>query len=204
MMKQAAVVGAAVLLFTSLGLAQNEGRWDVSLNADALIGKRTSGNGTVLTPTNNVGFLGTARFRFAKKSALEANWGRAGDSQNYVASTLQYRVLTTINEFTGAYVFTPMETKRFKPFLLVGGGVLVLNPNNTLISGTPQAIEGVRQTRPAVLYGGGVDYHLISFLALRLQYRGLFYSPPDFQLPGLFTGGRGHMAEPAVGFVVRF
>jgi opacity protein-like surface antigen len=97
-----------------------------------------------------------------------------------------------------------METKRFKPFLLVGGGVLVFNPDNTLIAGSPQSLEGVRQTRPAVLYGGGVDYHLISMFALRLQYRGLFYSPPDFQLPGLFTGGRGHFAEPTVGIVARF
>jgi opacity protein-like surface antigen len=87
---------------------------------------------------------------------------------------------------------------------LLGGGALVFNPTNTLIGGNPQEQEGLRQTRPAVLYGGGVDYHLISFLALRLQYRGLFYSPPDFWLPGLFTGGRGHLAEPVVGLVVRF
>ena len=204
MIKQAGIVVAAVLLLTSFGWAQNEGRWDVSLNAAALIAKQTSGNGTVQIPTNNVGFLGTARFRFQKKSALEVNWGHADDSQKYVTSALQYRIPTTISEFSGAYVFTPMETKRFKPFLLIGGGALVFNPNNTLIGGNPQALEGVRQFRPAVLYGGGVDYHLISFLALRLQYRGLFYSPPDFRLPELFTGGRGHLAEPAVGIVVRF
>ena len=204
MMKQVAVVGAAVLLFTSLGLAQNEGRWDVSLSGAELFGKQTSGNGTVLVPTHNVGFLASGRLRLAKNSALEANWGHADDSQKYITSTLQYRILTTVSEFSGAYVFTPMETKRFKPFLLVGGGVLVFNPNNTLIGGNPQGLEGVRETRPAILYGGGVDYHLISFLALRLQYRGLFYSPPDFKLPGLFTGGRGHLAEPAVGLVVRF
>lgn len=198
------IVVASFLLLTSFVLAQDEGRWDVSVNAAALIGKQTSGNGTVQIPTTNVGFLGTARFRFQKKASLEVNWGRANDTQKYVTSALQYRIPTTINEFSGAFVFTPMETKRFKPFLLIGGGALVLNPNNTLIGGNAQALEGVRQTRPAVLYGGGVDYHLISFLSLRLQYRGLFYSPPDFRLPGLFTGGRGHFAEPAVGIVVRF
>lgn len=203
MIKVGTVV-ALFLLLTSLGFAQEEGRWDVSVNAAALIGKQTSGNGTVQIPTTNVGFLGTVRFRFQKKASLEVNWGRANDTQKFVTTTLQYRIPTTINEFSGAFVFTPMETKRFKPFLLIGGGGLVFNPNNTLIGGNPQALEGVRETRPAVLYGAGVDYHLISALALRLQYRGLFYSPPDFRLPGLFTGGRGHFAEPAVGIVVRF
>jgi opacity protein-like surface antigen len=204
MIKQAVVAVVALLSLTSFGFGQEEGRWDVTLNLAGLIAKQTSGNGTTQIPTSGIGFLGTGRFRFAKKSSLEANWGRSNDSENYITSSLQYRIPTTTNEFSGAYVFTPMETKRFKPFLLVGGGVLVFNPNNTLIGGNPQSLEGVRQIRPAVLYGGGVDYHLTSFLALRLQYRGLFYSPPDFQLPGLFTGGRGHTAEPAIGVVVRF
>lgn len=204
MIKQAGIAVAALLVLTSFGWGQDEGRWDVSLNAVGLFAKQTSGNGTTQIPTKNIGFLATGRLRFAKKSSLEANWGRGNDSQNYVTSSLQYRIPTTLSEFTGAYVFTPMETKRFKPFLLLGGGVLVFNPDNTLISGIPQAFEGIRQTRPAVLYGGGVDYHLVSFLALRLQYRGLFYSPPDFHLAGLFTGKQGHMAEPGIGLVVRF
>jgi opacity protein-like surface antigen len=204
MIKQAGIVVAALLLLTSWGWGQSEGRWDVSLSASDLIAKQTSGNGTVQIPTNNVGFLGTARFHFAKRTSLEVNWGHGDDSQKYVTSALQYRIPTIISEFSGAFVFTPMETKRFKPFLLLGGGALVFNPNNTLIGGNPQSLEGTRQTRPAVLYGGGVDYHLISILALRLQYRGLFYSPPDFGLQGLFTGGQGHLAEPSVGLVVRF
>jgi opacity protein-like surface antigen len=204
MIKQAGIVVAAWLLLTSFGLAQNDGRWDVGLNLAGLLAKQTSGNGVTQIPTTNVGFLGTARFRFAKKSTLEVNWGHGDDSQNYVTASLQYRIPATISEFTGAYVFTPMETKRFKPFLLVGGGVLVFNPNNLLIDQVAQSSQGVRQTRPAVLYGGGVDYRLISFLALRLQYRGLFYSSPDFSQPGLFTGGRGHIAEPAIGLVIRF
>lgn len=203
-MKQAGMVAMALWLLTPFGLAQSEGRWDVGLSAAGLIAKQTNGNGTTQIPTTNVGFLATGRFRFAKKSALEANWGHGDDTQKYVTSTLQYRAPTTISEFTGAYVLTPMETKRFKPFVLVGGGALVFNPNNLFINEVQSGPQGVRQTRPAILYGGGVDYHLISFLALRLQYRGLFYSPPNFQQPGLFTGGHGHLAEPAVGLVVRF
>jgi opacity protein-like surface antigen len=204
MIKQAGIVVMAILLLTAYGLAQDEGRWDVALNAPVLIAKQTSGNGATQIPTTNVGFLGTGRFHFAKKFAIEANWGRTNDSQNYVTSALQYRIPTTVSEFSGSFVFTPMETKRFKPFFLIGGGALVFNPNNLLIEGLPQGNQGIRQTRPGVLYGGGVDYRLVSFLALRLQYRGFFYSPPNFGQPNLFTGGRGHFAEPAIGIVVRF
>ncbi len=203
MMRHVAVV-VGVLVFTSFAFSQDEGRWDVSLNGVGLWGKQTSGNGTSQIPTKNVGFLATVRFHIGERSALEVNWSRGNDSQKFITSTLQYRVLTTLNEFTGAYVFRPMQTDRFKPFLLVGGGAIVFNPDNTLIFESAQALEGVRQTRPAILYGGGVDYHLIRFLSLRLQYRGLFYSPPDYKLPGLFTGGHGHMAEPGVGLVVSF
>lgn len=204
MMKRAGIVVAAVLLLTAWGFAQDEGRWDIGLSGAGLFAKQTSGNGVVQIPTNNIGFLASGRFRFAKKISLEANWGHGNDSQNYVTTTLHYRVPATLSEFSGSVVFTPMETKKLKPFLLIGGGGLVFNPNNFLVEGSAQGLQGLRQTRPAVLYGGGVDYHLISYFSLRLQYRGLFYSPPDFRLPGLFTGGRGHLAEPTIGIVVRF
>jgi hypothetical protein len=30
------------------------------------------------------------------------------------------------------------------------------------------------------------------------------YKAPDFKVQNLFTGARGHMAEPSVGIVVKF
>ena len=41
-------------------------------------------------------------------------------------------------------------------------------------------------------------------LALRFQYRGLFYRAPNFNNPNLFTGSRGHLAEAAGGLVIKF
>ena len=62
-----------------------------------------------------------------------------------------------------------------------------------------------RQTSLAFTYGAGLDYPLWRILAVRLQYRGLIYKQPDFQLPTLFfTGAKGHMAEPSLGIVIRF
>src|SRR6202020_684255 len=111
----------------------------------------------------------------------------------------QFRVITTITEFSGDFVFTPIRKDRYRVFVFGGAGALVFNPTATLIDETSQVIGATRQTRVGILYGGGVDYSLLSRLAFRLQYRGLLYSPPDFGVANLFTGGRGNLGEPTVG-----
>jgi opacity protein-like surface antigen len=204
MLKQAGVVVAALLLLTSAAVAQDGGRWEVSLSDGAAFSKQTSGNNIVLAPTQNNVFVAGVRLLLPAKSALEVDFGRAKNSQKYATGGLDYRIQSTIVEFSGAYVFRPFETKKLRPFAMVGMAGLVFTPNATLIDETPQSLGAGRQIRSAVLYGGGVDYHLYSLLSVRLQYRGLVYSTPDFKVPNLFTGGRGHMAEPSIGLVVRF
>jgi opacity protein-like surface antigen len=204
MLKQAGVVVAALLMFTSAAVAQDNGRWEVSLSDGLTLSKQTSGNGTILTPTQGSVFVASVRLLLPAKSGLEVSFGHAKNSQKYASGSLDYRIESTITEFSGAYVFRPFETKKLRPFATVGMAALVFNPNSTLINDTAQSIGARRQTRPAVLYGGGVDYQFYSTLSLRLQYRGLAYSTPDFKVPNLFTGHRGHMAEPTVGLVVRF
>jgi outer membrane immunogenic protein len=193
-----------LLLLSSAAFGQDGGRFDVAVGAAAMFGKQTVGNGTVQTSTTNTGFLASGRMRLGGKSSIEADWGRTHDTQEYLANSLSYRIPTTISEFTGAYVFRPFETKRFRPFLLAGAGVLIFNPNDTLIDYTFQSIGAVRQVQPAFLYGGGLDYHLLSALSLRVQYRGLFFNAPSFHVSPLLTGQRGHIAEPAVSLVIRF
>jgi opacity protein-like surface antigen len=204
MLKQAGVVVAVLLMVASAAMAQDNGRWEVSLSDGAAFSKQTSGNGTILTPTQNNVFVAGVRLLLPAKSGLEVSFGHARNSQKYASGGLDYRIESTITEFSGAYVFRPFETKKLRPFAMVGMAALVFNPNATLIDETTQSLGAARQTRSAVLYGGGVDYQLYSLLSLRLQYRGLVYSTPDFKVPNLFTGGRGHMAEPSIGLVVRF
>jgi len=43
-----------------------------------------------------------------------------------------------------------------------------------------------------------------SRFALRLQYRGFIYKAPSFDVPGISTDARGHIAEPSVGLVFKF
>ena len=215
-MKQAGKVIAAVFLLTCAGLAQ-DGRFQVSISGIATISKSSSGNQVVLTPTLGGGVLLAGQVRIAPKFSLQANFGHADNSQKYQTASLDYRLQSTLTEVSGALVFRPFSTENWKTFVFGGGGILVFNPNLTTVISpnlsnpsspieTVQNIGAVRQTQPVVLYGGGVDHPLpiFKFVSVRLQYRGLFYNAPGFGVPVLFTGARGHIAEPSIGLVVNF
>jgi hypothetical protein len=214
MIKQAGMAVAALLVLTCAGFGQ-DGRWNVSINAIGTLSKQSSGNQVVLTPTQGYGVVGSAEFRLAPKFSLQASAGHMDNSQKYATSSANYRVLSTLTEFSGALVVRPFETKNWKPFVFGGAGTLVFNPTTTtvIVPNPPLTptelltdIGATRQTQVAILYGGGVDHPLpvLKFISLRLQYRGLFYSAPSFQVPILFTGQRGHIAEPSIGIVVNF
>jgi len=206
MVNRACAVVAA-LFFLTLGALGQEHRWDISLNASAVLNKKTAGNGVTQTPTSGRGFLATLRLNMGAKHSIKVNYARSYTAEKYVTPTLDYRFQTNVTEFSGAYVFSPFETERFKPFLLGGAGAVVFNPYYEYIDFIPVSMMGVRQTQVGFLYGGGVDYRLPrvgSRFALRLQYRGLLFSAPNFKLQNLFTGAKGHMAEPSIGIVFKF
>ena len=215
MFKRAGLAAAALFFLTSAGVGQESGRFDIGLSAAGLLPKQTTANGIVQTSTKSGAFLGTARWRFNAKHSMEANYARGNDSQIYTTPNI-FRIQSRITELTGAYVFSPVETAKLEPFVFAGAGVLVFNPFNTFINTIQVPIPSVKQTQFAVLYGAGVDYRIFSIvpiirrsslsphLALRLQYRGLFYKAPNFKNPSLFTGSRGHVAEAAIGVVFKF
>lgn len=217
MLRTSGMAVAAIFLLTSIGLGQDN-RFDVSLNGGAVLTKQSQGNGTVLTPTNSLNILVTGRYRFSARSSVEINYAHTTNSQIYFASPLTYRINNSIGEYSGAYVFSFLQSARIEPFVFAGAAALVFYPSydTNTINGVQTTIPAARQSKPAFLYGGGFDYRLFSrlpfvrrssvsdHLALRLQYRGLFYKAPDFNVQNLFTGDRGHMAEPMVGVVVKF
>jgi len=215
MFKRVCLTAAAWLLLITSGVSQEGGHYDVSLNVAGLLPKQSSANGIVQTATKSGGFLGTARLRFNAKHSIEANYARSNDSQIYTNPN-RYRIQSNVTELSGAYVYSPMETDKFEPFVFGGAGALVFNPNNTFVNTVQVNVPSARQSEFAILYGAGVDWRifssaplikrssLASHLALRLQYRGLFYKTPSFKNPVLFTGSRGHLAEAAAGLVVKF
>jgi hypothetical protein len=214
-LRKAGLLSAALLLFTGLSRSQDN-RYDVSVNAAGVFTKQSTGNGTTQTATKAAGYFATARLRFTPRSSIAVNYARVKNSQMYVSGISDYRIQGLISEFTGAYVYSFLQSDRREAFAFGGGGVLVFNPSITQVNTVPMSVGAVRQTKPAFLYGLGVDYRVFSIipivsrfrwsskLAIRLQYRGLVYKAPSFDVPNLFTGALGHMAEPSGGIVFKF
>ena len=206
MLRTAGWALAVAFVLTSIGSAQEQGRFDVSIGGAGVFSKTsTSSNGTVtLKPTSSGAILATFRYRFNRMHGIEGNIGHTMNSQVFFIPPDNYRIHAGVTEYSGAYVFSPFQTARIEPFLFGGAGALRFNPGTTSIDGFQSAFGAAKQTSLAFLYGGGVDYHLWRFLGLRLQYRGLIYKAPNFTVPILFTGAKGHMAEPTAGIVVKF
>lgn len=205
MLNKAGTVCAVLVLLTSAGWAQDDSRLNLAINLSEAFSKQSSGDGVVLTPTNNVEIFGTARLRVAKKSSIELTIGKLSNSQNYNSPPFTYSIPTSITEVTGAFVYSPFTIKKFEPFLLGGAGELRFYPAYyAYVSNVLVPLNSQNQNRPAFLYGFGLDYKAYWKFAVRLQYRGLFYQAPDFRVPGLTTSAKGHLAEPSVGLVFRF
>ena len=206
-MRTAGLVITTMLGFACLLSAQEPNRIDFSISVAGVFSKTSSSNnGSVTdTPTTSLEYIGSVRYHLASKHAVEVNVGHTTNSQIFSVSSNSFRVISSITEFSGTYVFSPCSRKKIQPFVFAGGGALRFSPGNTYINTFPASFGAAQQTSLAFLYGGGADYHLWRKLALRLEYRGLIYKVPDFNEPAfLFTGAKGHMAEPAAGIVVKF
>ena len=197
---------ALALAAAAQDAAQDEGRFDVSISGGAAFSKTSkSTNGTVtLEPTTALNILGSVRYRFNHLSSVQLNIGRTSNSQLYVVPPDSYRVKSSTTEFSLAYVLTPFTRGKLQPFLLGGAGGLHFGAGNQYIDGVQSPFGAVSQTSLAFVYGAGTDYVIWRGLGVRLQYRGLIYKAPDFGRTILFTGARGHLAEPMVGIVAKF
>jgi opacity protein-like surface antigen len=206
MLKKALSAGAIIFLSISFAAAQDVGHFDVSLAWGAAFNKSSSNasTGVTVSPTNSGTILGTFRFRFNAMSGIEVNGGRTDNSQIFILGTNQYRVQTSVTEFSGAYVLSPFHFEKIRPFFLAGAGALRFSPGNQYINGNLSPFAASQQTSLAFLYGGGLDYPVWKRLSLRLQYRGLIYKEPTFHITQFFSGTRGHMAEPSIGIVFNF
>lgn len=193
-------------LVLSIATAQDFNRFDASVGFGGFISKSSHsfGNTVVLMPTSTGAGLFTFRFRFTARNAIGFNIAHASNSQVYNTSPLVFRVQSGVTEFTPAYFFTPFQNAKFEPFLFGGAGILRFNPGTTSIAGSQTSFGAAAQNKLVFTYGGGVDYRVWKIIGLRVQYRGLIYKVPDFQIMNLVTGATGHTAEPMAGVVFKF
>lgn len=203
-MRTATLAVAVVVLAFAAANAQE--RLDLSVSGSAVFSKSVSGtnSGITLSPRTSGAVFGTVRYHFNHLNALDVNIGHAVNSQIFERPPDEFKVRTTITEFSADYVLTPFQGKKLEPFLFAGAGALRWYPENQYINGNISPFGAHRQTSLAFLYGGGADYRLWRHLWVRAQYRGLIFRAPDFGVSDLFISAKGHMAEPSIGLVVKF
>lgn len=164
-----------------------------------------SGFPTTQWTTNSVGAVGDARYDFGHHSALDFSVTVNRDTEIFEdASQAVTRVQTNNAELIGSYIFRLPSNEKIKPYALLGGGVIRFSPNNNFTGLTPST-----ESKPTFAYGFGTDFKLSTHWAIRLQYRGLVHTDPDFKLLGnslepFGTGLRAHVAEPSIQVVYHF
>ena len=189
------------VLTTPFCFAQESSKMDVSINVNGLFPAHAEGNGLGQKASASAGVLASFRYSPSRFATFEFNYGHSRDTQYFTNPGVESFVHTGVHEVTGAYVLNlPWHTTRLQPFALVGAGIIQFSP---FTSGT--SVSGAQsQTKPAVLWGAGVNYDVSRHVALRLQYRGLFYVGPDFKVASLTTDKWQPMTQPSLGIVYRF
>jgi len=199
-------VVAFILLFIASGIAQDY-KSEVSVQGTANLPKNSDNLDIPHEATKSGGFLIGYRYHLNSWFALQGDYGYTRDTQKYFDPFFgETDIQANIHQLTGEAVITAPSSSRVRPYALAGIGGLFFRPTNSLNNnfiGIGNG-SGNNQAKAAFVYGGGVDFDLTKFVALRAEYRGLLYKIPDFQIPGLATDNFTHMAQPSVGLVWRF
>jgi opacity protein-like surface antigen len=194
------VVVVAIAASTTTVFAQVERPSQISIQGTAL--KTKSSNDQI--PSNDAsksgGLLVGYSYQFSRWFGAEANYGYTRNTQKFVTFGSPSSIQANFHEVTGALVLhIPVNVRSVRPYVLGGGGALVFDPTEKFI------VSGAdRQTRGTFVYGGGANFDITKKFGVRAEYRGLVYKVPDFGLDSLNLDKFTHLAQPSVGFFVRF
>ncbi len=196
------LLGTFLLLASSARAQEGFLRHEVGVQGTGIFTKDSNQNGTLQHSTDTGGFLVNYRFHFNGWLGAEASYGYDRNTQQNITPSGNFGIESNVHQATGALVVNlPVYVARMRPYVLAGAGALVFDPTGN----TGGFVSGAqRQTRPAFVYGGGVDYRLVRHVALRLEYRGFVYNRPDFGIATLSSNVTAHTAQPSAGIVVHF
>ena len=196
------ILGTVLLLASSARAQEGFSRHEVAVQGTGFFTKDSQQNGTLQHSTNTGGFLVNYRFHINGWLAAEASYGYERNTQQNFTPSGNFGIQANVHQATGALVANlPFSVARMRPYVLAGAGALVFDPTGNTGVSVPGA---QRQTRPAFVYGGGVDYRLVRNVALRLEYRGFVYNRPDFGIAALSSNVTTHTAQPSAGVVFHF
>ena len=156
--------------------------------------------GTTVTQSgsNTVGALVTIRYSPKPYLGAEFNGSYARFTENF--NVTPFQIQNEVNEFTFGYLVIPPYTVfGVKPYVSAGGGVIRFAPT---AGGGEQAYA---EARPGIYYNVGVQKDLPdSHFGVRVGFRELFYTAPDFYQNYLAINKHTSTSEPMFGFYLRF
>jgi outer membrane immunogenic protein len=200
-----AVLLGLMFTMTTAAFAQ-ESRQDFSVSGEAIAGPQVYGNTVTQTSTVSGGFLASYRYMLTPRSALEANYGWAHNSQIFAGASgtlpsTGIRVHTRQQEFSAAYVYT-RNYRNFNPFAEVGLGVLVFTP---LRDAGTQTLDVTKANKNLGVLGGlGLAYEVSPSFDIRLEYRGFLAKAPSFNDPTFKTNRYEWFSIPSIGVAYHF
>lgn len=157
---------------------------------------RTSGNGTIQSPSNQAGGLFELRYIANPLVGFELNYSYNRANQSYSIPTSLNSVKANANEFGADWVVS-FPFLSLRPFALAGAGLIDFKPVN--------GQQGVSsKARPVFVYGAGLDWGILPHFGLRAQYRGNLYHAPDLLKVARSTDSFTRTAEPMIGAYFKF
>jgi opacity protein-like surface antigen len=195
-----AAVTVGVAISATTALAQVEQHSQINVQGTALITKDSNDQIPSHEATKSGGFLVGYSYQFSRWFGAEGNYGYTRNTQNFITLGGPASLQANFHEVTGALVaHIPVNARNVRPYVLGGGGALVFDPTEKFV------VAGAdRQTRGTFVYGGGANFDITKNFGVRAEYRGLVYKVPDFGLGGLNVDKFTHLAQPSIGFFVRF
>src|SRR5262245_43780326 len=199
-------LGLIVLILTVVASATTafaqevEQRSQISIQGTALVTKNSKDQIPSNEATKSGGLLVGYSYQFSRWFGAEANYGYTRNTQNFITLGGPSSLQANFHEVTGALVaHVPVNVRGVQPYVLGGGGALVFDPTEKFF------VTGAeRQTRGTFVYGGGANFAITKTFGVRAEYRGLVYKVPDFGVDRLNVDKFTHLAQPSIGFFVRF
>jgi len=207
MRKKLFLSAITLILSAVVGASAQDFRSEVSIQGTANLTKNSDNLDIPHRATESGGFMVGYRYNLNRWFAVQGDYGYTRNTQKYFDPFFgETDIQSNIHMLTGEAVITAPSSSRVRPYGLAGIGGLFFRPTNNLNNNLIGIGTGSdnNQTKAAFVYGGGVDFDLTRFVALRAEYRGLVYKIPDFHIPGLASDAFTHTAQPSVGLVWRF
>ena len=196
------IFSSFLALFACSALAHAQ--TDAALSIYGAFNGTTNGNGTVQSPANSAGGLIELRHISNPIVGYEATYSFNRDNQTYRSSCAGVTctaiepatVSANAHEISGDWIAS-VHIANLRPFALAGVGLLFNQPSGSQTNTNSQ-------TKPAFIYGAGLDWGLFPHIGLRFQYRGNLYKAPDLTRLYTSTNAFTKTSEPMIGAYVRF